>query len=424
MRDLFSVCLHMLSLSRVLAGEISTKDDDRGSMMLAVLDSVQAVMTGQTQYDRRQFQAIVHSLIDFDPQLYHSQENGWRGMLAYYQAGGGVGDRWGGNPSRFMERNTTKLLLPNSQNLLVFEPCNFASNIAYYHMNIALARYNQWVLPQSVVRGLAQASASLALGSAFWHGSHTILGGETDTGMIAVMAYIMHQASLEHLPKHIKTSILTDLKTEKRFLTGVEVAQVVTDMYRTEPSSSWLHIFTSLDIPSYETTFSALIVSLLTLVFPEPVIKPAASTLSDLFGVDAPTKKFILESYIPSVRAAFSKIKLTVMERLDILLSTIGTVKKLVYAFLFQEDTFNIDFLKSPLAVQIGATFQPILNTKTNLPSSLPDLSPRLSSGQGLYPGDTWCRTSQPHSLWHAQSAAGLIDFFLLVDKMVKILYF
>merc|ERR1712183_505007 len=147
-----------------------------------------------------------------------------------------------------MERNATYLQLPDYQNLLVFEPCNFASNIAYYHMNIALARYDQWVLSHSVVRGLAQASASLALGSAFWHGSHTNLGSEADVNMIAVMAYIMHQASMEHLPSHVKTSVLVDLKETQRPLTGVEVSQVLTDMYRVEPNSKWLSILTSLDI--------------------------------------------------------------------------------------------------------------------------------------------------------------------------------
>ena len=32
-------------------------------------------------------------------------------------------------------------------------------------------------------------------------------------------------------------------------------------------------------------------------------------------------------------------------------------------------------------------------------------------------------RSSQPHSLWHAQSAAGLMDFILLVDTVVSAVY-
>ena len=70
------------------------------SMFLSVLDSVQTVMTGQAVYDRQQFQSIVSALTRFDPQLYHSQENGWRGLIAYYQEGGGLADQWGGTPSK------------------------------------------------------------------------------------------------------------------------------------------------------------------------------------------------------------------------------------------------------------------------------------------------------------------------------------
>ena len=105
-------------------------------------------------------------------------------MLSYYQHGGDPGDPWGGSPSSFRERNTSFVPLADNQHLKIFESCNFASNMAYYHMNIALARYNNWVLPAGVVRGLSQSSAALALGSAFYHGSHTKLGSQADNKLI------------------------------------------------------------------------------------------------------------------------------------------------------------------------------------------------------------------------------------------------
>ena len=220
-------------------------------------------------------------------------------------------------------------------------------------MVLALARYDNWILDTMEVRGLSQAASALALGSSFWHGSHTELGGETDTVMIAVMAYIMQQASMRRLPEELKSPILIDLSFERRNMSGVGIAQTLTDMYRTEPNSKWLGILTSLDIPSYETSFSALIVSLLTILFPEPIVLPTASSLIDVFGIDEPTKMFILEAYIPSVQKAYSQIVISVKEKIDLLFSTISTVKKLIYAFLFQEITFNNDFLKSSLAVQV-----------------------------------------------------------------------
>ena len=134
---------------------------------------------------------MVSSLVRFDPELFESQENAWRGVLSYYQHGGQPGDPWGGNPSSFRERNTTFVPLADNQYLKIFETCNFASNLAYYHMNLALARYNNWVLPAAVVRALAQSSAALALGSAFYHGSHTRLGGEADTRLIGGNSHLI-----------------------------------------------------------------------------------------------------------------------------------------------------------------------------------------------------------------------------------------
>ena len=83
------------------------------------------------------------SLVRYDPLLFESQDNAWRGLVSYYQHGGAEGDPWGGAPSTFRERNTSYVPLAYNQHLKIFETCNFASNIAYYHMNIALAR---WVL--------------------------------------------------------------------------------------------------------------------------------------------------------------------------------------------------------------------------------------------------------------------------------------
>ena len=90
----------------------------------------------------------------------------------------------------FRERNATSLKFAGNQSLLVFEACNFASNLAYYQLNTALASHQRWNMPRQVVRGLAQSSAGLALGSAFWHGSHTGLGGVADTSHIRCCSYI------------------------------------------------------------------------------------------------------------------------------------------------------------------------------------------------------------------------------------------
>ena len=47
------------------------------------------------------------------------------------------------------------------------------------------------------------------------------------------------------------------------------------------------------DLPDYDASWSALIISLLTLLLPEPWVEPSAVLLSDSFGVDQQTKTFM-----------------------------------------------------------------------------------------------------------------------------------
>ena len=78
------------------------------------------------------------------------------------------------------------------------------------------------------------------------------------------------------------------------------------------------------------------------------------------------------------------------------------TVKKLVYAFIFQEGddnvlmcsyltyhiwkgTFEVDILTSPAANQAGAFLQSAVNFKLGLPTALPNLGGNLGHGLGTF---------------------------------------
>ena len=125
-------------------------------------------------------------------------------------------------------------------------------------------------------------SAAIALGSAFFHASHTSLGQRTDGDIISVIALIMHQAALSGLPEDLKTPQLMDLGAGRRSRTGVQIAQVthhgskkpghlatlgcppypydcpspqdVTDMYSWQPYSQWMTTLDSIDLPGYEVS--------------------------------------------------------------------------------------------------------------------------------------------------------------------------
>ena len=154
------------------------------------------------------------------------------------------------------------------------------------------------------------------------------------------------------------------------------------------------------DLPDYDASWSALIISLLTLLAPQPLVQPAAVLLSDAFGVDQETQRFMtrycpqspglshlgvlyLRQYIPHITAAFAPVDLPISRKIQLFLGTMQTVKKLVYAFLFQEGTFQVDLLTSPPVVQLGAALQSPVNLKLGLPTSLPNLGGNLGPGLG-----------------------------------------
>ena len=111
--------------------------------------------------------------------------------------------------------------------------------------------------------------------------------------------------------------------------------------------------FISQDIPDYYTTWSALVTTLLTLLIPEPLITPTALTLAAAFGVEEESVLFLEKYYIPKVKQVFRKRTLPVLRKIALFKSTLQMAIKMIFAFKYQENTFDIDFLTSPLGNQV-----------------------------------------------------------------------
>jgi len=170
---------------------------------------------------------------------------------------------------------------------------------------------------------------------------------------------------------------------------------------------------------------SALISTMLTLLVPEPLVLPLTLIFTTGYGVDEESVEFLKTQYIPQIKNALDKKDLSIFKKHKLFSHAVKMVTKMVYAHKFQELTFPLEFLKSPIANKLGAFFQFPFNKISELWTPLDKgISGSLIKGTGVYPGDEWCRSSQPHSLWHAQSAAALLDFFTLVDKMILSVFF
>lgn len=117
--------------------------------------------------------------------------------------------------------------------MVIYEPCNYASNVAYYHSATRVCNYPDWTVDDDLKRAIKQSFITLSMGSAMWHGSHTYVGYSFDNNMIAVISYLAHQISVSGLKS--KSSILHELSPKPRSKTGVEVSGELVDMFSDQP---------------------------------------------------------------------------------------------------------------------------------------------------------------------------------------------
>ena len=114
------------------------------------LNGVQAYMEGgQPIYDQNYYAVLVECLNNLDSRLLKSVGSQWEGMLTFANAGGNSenGDIWHTckTNEKWFEDNCT---VQEYGNVPIFEPCNYASNIAYYHTATEICARENWLLSE------------------------------------------------------------------------------------------------------------------------------------------------------------------------------------------------------------------------------------------------------------------------------------
>ena len=237
-----------------------------------------------------------------------------------------------------------------------------------------------WMPPRSK-RALVQASAALTLGSSFFHGSHTHLGQFMDNLMIKIIAYTLYEAYINALNLPTTTpKLVLQLKAAGRPMTGIELAQDITDMLRLAPSDTWMDHVKSLDVPKYESTFGAFILAM------DAHAKTGAfgnwknGVLLQILPVKEEDKAFLRE-FDREVRKALEDRTTYLIEEPDSV-NRMTTGLKLMLAFIFQENIPVLNGLQ-PLIKGIGLSglndYLDSINTLPKLKSSLPLTDSALS---------------------------------------------
>lgn len=131
----------------------------QGAMKYA-LDGMQELMEGQGDFDEDSYSSFVSCFDDLDPGMMAAQDSMWMGMMEYAGTNGGDDDRWRDceyvsdlEEHEYVEWNCT---LQEQGEIPVYEPCNYASNVAYYHSMLEVCMTDGWAMPEEYGKGGAQ----------------------------------------------------------------------------------------------------------------------------------------------------------------------------------------------------------------------------------------------------------------------------
>ena len=297
-----------------ISGRVVTGQGNEGPM-IDMLNSMQQLLTGDASYfDPLFIEELQACWEDTHPDLKEAQDAAWQGMIDYFEMDGFGNDTWGNRKPNeiWFENNATA----QDNGIIIYEPCNYASNIAYYHpaTEMCQSRENLRISEESII-AIIQSFSFLGSGSAFYHGSCTQCGISFDANMISILSYAAHQASIENLISLGPSCIITDLNSTCRESSGIEIANSISDMVLTMPVTEWEDHIESIDMPSFFITFGGLVSSALTLAFEDETVDALAPFLMDLLSMPEDLQAFILEDYIPEVYYPFMILNISVHYR-------------------------------------------------------------------------------------------------------------
>lgn len=264
------------------------------------------------------------------------------------------------------------------------------------------------------------------MGSAFWHGSHTYVGYSFDNNMIAVIAYLAHQISVNSLPGN--SSVLKQLSSTPRTKNGIDVSEELVKMFSEKPVPEWAEILDTADLPHvFFITFAALLSTVGGLLLPWFVNyfiidKLAYAIIPTLPGASTADADFVVKEYLPELQTAIANVKLTHEDSKHIAYRFIGMIMKILYAFLWQEFFIPLTWLYNDVGVGLGAKFMLDWNDLANRISGTPQTDDNVTTATNVYPGDSKCRGDSAHALWHEESANGLLEIVFLADFVNSVL--
>ena len=223
-----------------------------------------------------------------------------------------------------------------SEKIFIYEPCNYASSMAFYRSVTRICAYQNWTSDTQHLQAINRIFSSKAVSSAFWKGSYTYLGHELDDKMITLLAYLGHQASIAGLKvEDQNSSILRELSITPRNQSALDISTNYTHMFVSLGADQWSSILDDADLPrNVSEIFVAMAAGGAALLLPEAV---ATDFIAWLAGatLSAGEAEFIVKHYLPVFFEAVKDIHLTLESKIELTRKITGVAIKMFWASLW-----------------------------------------------------------------------------------------
>lgn len=262
--------------------------------------------------------------------LFDVSNAAYNGLIEFGVGNGTDADPWAGF-QQFAEDDPRTIQFDQGE-MVIQEPCNTISNVAYYRALIELCdEKRELSFSPDAITSMAESFSLLAFGSSVWHGSQTQLGNVSDNRAIDIVAFIGYQELVSVLPFD---SFIYDLQLSPRNFTGIAAADFISRVFLREPVHLWLENFYRLDLPFYGITFGGLALIVFNLTLPRLLADLVSEAVGGLL-LSSSDLDFLLNKVRPIIRSALSSVGASWSDRLRIISATAGTFVKLVRLNLF-----------------------------------------------------------------------------------------
>jgi len=82
----------------------------------------------------------------------------------------------------------------------------------------------------------------------------------------------------------------------------------------------------------------------------------------------------------------------------------------------------HLPMLWTPTGLMMGNYLMPMFNAWADSISGFSPSDHAMKEATDVYPGDSYCRLHQAHSIWHEESANGLLEVVFLADYINHVL--